>query len=513
MVDFPDPRKVHAVPIPRVGGIGIIVGALASMALWAPIGAMLSTYIFGSLVLLVFGALDDSHELGHYVKFIGQFIAAIVVVYVGGVWVSSMPFGYILPAAIGKPFTVIAIVGMINAINHSDGLDGLAAGESLLSLGCLVYLAQLAGNFSVLIVAVAVIGGLFGFLRFNTHPARVFMGDAGSQFIGFSLGVLTVALTQEDNPGFSMALPALILGLPVIDIIVVFMLRIYHRMNWFRATKNHVHHRLLEIGYDHYQAVVIIYSIQAFFVVSALSMKFAPDWVILSLYSAVCIILFAALFVAERKGWRAGNPNEKSDLAVFVSVLRSRHVLDRWPIRLVHVAVPLYFLWSAFWVGVVPTDFGWTAVLITALLMLGLVLRRRASAGYMTRVAVYGLGASLVYLVQRSSESVPGNFDVLRVGFFVVLAIAIGLAVRYVRDVEFDTTPTDYLLVFLVIATAIFAQEGLQISHLGGMVAQIAILFYGCELIITRQDRRWIKVLNVSAVAAATVIIFKGVLS
>ena len=512
MVDLPDPRKVHAVPIPRVGGLGIILGALASAALWASFGSMIVTYVFGSLVLMLFGALDDSRELGHYVKFIGQFIAAITVVYVGDLWVSSMPFGYVLPAAIGKPFTVVAIVGMINAINHSDGLDGLAAGESLLSLGCIVYLAQLSANLSVLVVAVAVIGGVFGFLRFNTHPAKVFMGDAGSQFIGFTLGVLTVSLMQQQNPGFSMALPALILGLPVIDILAVFALRMYHGMNWFRATKNHVHHRLLDLGYDHYQAVVIIYSVQAFFVAAAMSLKFAPDWLILSLYLSVCVILFAALYAAERSGWRANKPNQKSELALFVSTLRSRHILDRRPMLLVHVAVPMYLLWGAFWVDNVPVDFGWTGLIIAALLLTGLVLRRSPVAAYITRVAVYGTAASLVYLVQHHSEGLPENYNLLQTVFFIVLALAIGFAVRYMRDAEFNTTPTDYLLVFLVVATAAFAQDGQRINDFAGMVAKIAILFYGCELIITRQERQWNKVLSFSASAAVGTLVLKALM-
>lgn len=513
MVDLPDPRKVHAVPVPRVGGLGIIFGALAAMALWGPPGMMAATYIFGSLVLLFFGALDDSRDLGHYVKFIGQFVAAISVVYIGGVWVSSMPFGYVLPASIGKPFTVIAIVGMINAINHSDGLDGLAAGESLLSLGCIVYLAQLAGNVPVLVVAVAAIGGVFGFLRFNTHPAKVFMGDSGSQFIGFTLGVLTVCLTQEGNPGFSMALPALILGLPVIDILAVFALRIYHRMNWFRATKNHVHHRLLELGYDHYQAVVIIYSIQAFFIGSALLLRFAPDWIILSLYVSVCVALFTALSVAERNGWRANKPNEKSELALFIAQLSSRHVLDRWPMLFIHIGVPFYLVWSAFWVGSLPADFGWTGLIIATLLLAGLVLRDSSFSGYLTRVAVYGAAASLVYLVQQHSRNLPGGYpEAFLMGFFIALGLAIALAVRYMRDVEFNTTPTDYLLLFVIVATAVFAQEGLQIDNLGGMVAKIAVLFYGCELIVIRQHRIWNKVLSFSAMVAAGMLIFKGIL-
>ncbi|MBT8440174.1 MAG: undecaprenyl/decaprenyl-phosphate alpha-N-acetylglucosaminyl 1-phosphate transferase, partial [Gammaproteobacteria bacterium] len=128
MVDMPDPRKVHARPVPRVGGVGIVLGALVPIALLLPLDLPLASFIFGAIVLFAFGALDDCRELGHYVKFVGQFIAVITVVYVGDVFVTQLPFmgGEPVSEAIGRPFTVFAMVGMINAINHSDGLDGLA---------------------------------------------------------------------------------------------------------------------------------------------------------------------------------------------------------------------------------------------------------------------------------------------------------------------------------------------------------------------------------------------------
>src|SRR5262249_48046267 len=127
MVDQPDPRKVHAHPVPRVGGIGIALGTIVAVALLVGLHGWLAYYVAGALVLVVFGALDDSFEMGHYAKFAGQIIAVLPLVYLGGLWVSSVPFlSQPLPPALGKAFTVFAIVGVINAINHSDGLDGLA---------------------------------------------------------------------------------------------------------------------------------------------------------------------------------------------------------------------------------------------------------------------------------------------------------------------------------------------------------------------------------------------------
>ena len=141
MVDLPDPRKVHTIPTPRVGGVGIVIGSLIPILLWVPLDNAIVAYLFGALILLVFGLWDDSRELGHYVKFIGQFVAVLAVVYYGDVYVKTLPFADLEPISptIGKPFTVFAIVGMINAVNHSDGLDGLAGGLSVLSLSCIAY--------------------------------------------------------------------------------------------------------------------------------------------------------------------------------------------------------------------------------------------------------------------------------------------------------------------------------------------------------------------------------------
>jgi UDP-GlcNAc:undecaprenyl-phosphate/decaprenyl-phosphate GlcNAc-1-phosphate transferase len=135
MLDNPDARKVHTTPIPRVGGIGIVMGALIPILLWSPLGDIVRAYLLGSLVLLVFGAWDDARNLNPYLKFIGQIIAASAVVFYGDVYIASLPFMDMepLPDYVAKPFTVFAIVGLINALNVSDGLDGLAGGLSILS--------------------------------------------------------------------------------------------------------------------------------------------------------------------------------------------------------------------------------------------------------------------------------------------------------------------------------------------------------------------------------------------
>ncbi|MGI9301481.1 MAG: glycosyltransferase family 4 protein, partial [Gammaproteobacteria bacterium] len=216
MLDEPGERKVHQQPIARVGGFGIVLGAAAPLLLWLTTHPALVWFLFGAAVLLVFGAVDDRYNISHYYKFIGQLIAVVPLVTLGDVYIDRLPLlaGVEVAPWIGQALTVFAIVGMINAMNHSDGLDGLAGGEALLSLIAMCFLAYaflgsvgptpIAGMDSAVVTGVvalvlgtAAIGGVLGFLRYNTHPARVFMGDTGSQFLGFSVGFIAVLMVTR----------------------------------------------------------------------------------------------------------------------------------------------------------------------------------------------------------------------------------------------------------------------------------------------------------------------------
>lgn len=512
MVDHPDSRKVHAVAIPRVGGIGIVAGSLASLLLWVPIEPWLLSYVFGAVVLLAFGAADDSMELGHYPKFVGQFIAAAAVVYWGGLWVSHFPFLVEpLAPAWGKPFTVFALVGVMNAINHSDGLDGLAGGESLLSMGAVAYLAYLAGGADVVILAAVVIGAVFGFLRFNTHPARVFMGDSGSQFIGFSLGVLVVLLTQRVNTDLSMALPLLLIGLPIVDILAVFGQRIQGGMNWFRATRNHIHHRLLDLGFSHYQVVVLIYLWQGSMVVCAILMAYESDLTVALAYAAWCGMAFMLIVLAERRGWRAGEPAPAEKVPEATATSPGGNVMPNWralPLTLIKVAMPAYLLLGGLLSVSVPGDFVLVAACVLVLAGFSLVLKEGAVRQSMLRIALYLGGACVVFLSQGSQE-LAGMVARMEEGFFVLLGLAVAFALRLEGARGFRTTPLDFLMVFAIVAAAL-SGHGLPDGSAGtAMIVRLAILFYAAELAISRSGQRERPVSQWSLIGASLLLLGK----
>jgi UDP-GlcNAc:undecaprenyl-phosphate GlcNAc-1-phosphate transferase len=510
MIDRPESRKVHAVPIPRVGGIGIVIGTLLTILLLLPLDKSLIAFLFGGLVLLGFGTWDDSRELGHYVKFIGQFVAVLAVVYYGGVYVSYLPFfgSEPIPEAIGRPFTVFAMVGMINAINHSDGLDGLAGGETLMSLAGIAWLSWLAGGVTATMIALATIGGLFGFLRFNTHPARIFMGDGGSQFLGFTLGFLAIVLTQEINPALSMALPLLMLGLPIADIIAVFMQRVYHKMNWFRATRNHIHHRLLDLGFQHHESVIIVYSVQALLVLCAVNMPYESDVLIIGVYLAIVAAVFLSLYAAERTGWQVRGKADKAPLEGAIEAAKGNSWLLGTLYNVIIYAISAFLVGGAFIATSIPVDFAIMAIAIFSLLMLRLL------TGYRLwflplRLLVYVAIIFVVYLLNTYQPVYLTGADLITYIFFGVLITAIGLSIRISGEGNFNVTPMDYLVVLAVLILVVLANRQVVDSLMTAIALKSIILFYGCELILSRMKVLW-NVFTVSALLSLLVVSVRG---
>lgn len=512
LVDMPDPRKVHTVPIPRVGGWGITFGILLPVVLALKLDPLLQSFLLGCLTLFVFGIWDDARSIGHWAKFSGQLLAVGVVVFYGDLWVSRLPFiDGPIPAVIGKPFTMFALIGVINAVNHSDGLDGLAGGESILSLLALALLGHMSdNNVLMLSIALTTIGGIVGFLRYNSHPAYVFMGDCGSQVLGFTLGFLVVYLTQVANTAVSAALPLLILGVPIADILSVLYQRIRGGMNWFKATRNHVHHRLLHIGFDHYETVVIIYSIQAAFVVSAVLGRYQSDAMIVLLYAFGIVALFFALALAERAGWHVRRPQgTESRLALAIARFKASSAISRGPMLVITAITPLAMLLGALWVVQIPPDFALGAAAVAAVLALQLLWPRRSPL--LLRVALYATAMFPAGVLISEPSVTPRIANALVTAVIILLALAIVAYMRVGGKRRFQTTPTDYLIVCGIAALIVFG--GIDVSSRNVVEAVLfgTVLMYACEIVVgsdsAARGRRW---LAGASLGALLLISFRG---
>lgn len=488
-IDLPDARKVHSQAIPRIGGIAMIIGVCVPVLFWLPLDQKYISLLLAFLVLLFFGLWDDRSNLHYRIKFLGQLLAVLIVVIWGNVVVHNVPFlNHQLPDFIAIPFTVFALVGITNAINLSDGLDGLAGGTTLLSFCMIAFIGFQSGNADLVILCMAVAGAIMGFLRHNTYPARVFMGDTGSQFLGFSAGVFVVILSQQVNLAMSPVIPLLLLGLPILDTFAVMAQRIYEKRSPFSPDKNHIHHKLLALGFDHYEAVLVIYVVQCVFVGLAFILRYESDILILSFYvvfSALALILFHR---ATRTGWRMhANATKESFLRQWINWLSSTGMLETIPSWLLKAGIPLYMLFAILVPPHIERDI---AILALGLLVLFVLVVGLSSIVTMIEKAiVYVLCVLAVYFLESSIISVSEYTDIINI-YFVMLAIAFAIKVRFSATRSFQVTPLDFLVVLLVLVVPNLPEFSGSDLPLGDSAFKLIVLFYASEAVLSGITRR-----------------------
>jgi len=301
VVDKPNHRKVHTTQMPRLGGVAIYLafaGALLISGLWGGFSQWQSNAVYGLLaggtIIVLIGALDDKFELSAKVKFAGQLAAAAVVVIGFDLKVQflNIPFGsaYNLEDWISIPLTIFWIVGVTNAINLIDGLDGLAAGVSGIATATMLALAIMMGNVTVAMISALLLGGIIGFLFFNFHPAKIFMGDSGALFLGFALATLSI-LGFKQATVVSLVVPILILGVPLSDTFFAIVRRVLNKTSIATPDKSHLHHCLLQVGFSHRQTVLIIYGMSFVFAVCAVVLSQWFQWL------TVLIVIFVLLLM------------------------------------------------------------------------------------------------------------------------------------------------------------------------------------------------------------------------
>ena len=516
VLDEPNSRKVHAAAVPRVGGIAIVLGAMLPLCLWVDLDRSVVAYLAAAALVFVFGIYDDRRELSAAAKFLGQLLAVFVVVYGGGLKIASYTLTdrIPLPEFVGVPLTVFFLLGATNAINLSDGLDGLAGGTSLLGLAAIGLLATSLGNADVATIAIVASGSILGFLRFNTYPARVFMGDAGSQFLGFTLAVLTLMLTQKADVVLSSALPVLLLGLPIVDTVMVILQRLREGRSPFSADKKHIHHKLLALGFDHHEAVAIIYGVQALFFLAAWFTRYEPDPVILTAFAALAGGVLTALFCAGRFDWRWRKeppiaPASDSALARTIAWLVAPNRLPLWSLRVAVLCVPAYLLAVAFWTQAVSYDLAWLAAGVGAALVVGAVAARHSARyEWLVRGALYVAALVAVYLDHQDSTDSP----LLRTAKWLILPFlvaAVAARMRLSPDRRFKLTALDVLLIFIALVVPNLPGVTGAPRDVGFSLGKLVALVYGIEL-CADQSRVAQTLLAVGALAFCAIVLIRA---
>lgn len=310
-VDQPDERKVHQVAMPRIGGCAFFLAFMISTVFILKVPAPYTGIVLGGAIIFIVGLLDDVYQISPWLKLLGQCLAAVVAMSFGVVvYFVTNPFeGMFLLGNLALPLTFLWIVGITNAINLIDGLDGLAAGISAVAATTMGVVALLQGLDLVFMVAMVLVAALIGFLPYNFHPAKTFMGDCGSNFLGFVLAGLAVCGMTKSTAVISLIIPIIILGIPILDTLFAIVRRLNNRTPIFRPDKDHLHHRLMALGFSHRNTVLVIYAISAFF--GALAIVFSlTNMTRVSLLLALVLIIVVLL--AEKIGLRTGSHAEAS---------------------------------------------------------------------------------------------------------------------------------------------------------------------------------------------------------
>ena len=307
IIDNPkqDDRRVHKAPTPRVGGIAIVAGVMISILLFyilsffieLQIDRRLMGYVLGAGVIIIMGFVDDMKNLKPLYKFLLQLIAGMVI-YVFGISIVGIKIPFIYPHFIdfgiwAFPITLIWVLGITNAVNLIDGLDGLAAGiSSIASASLLVIFAISGAPIEAIIITIALVGATVGFLPYNFNPAKTFMGDTGSNFLGYTLATVSIMGMAKGYTILAIVAPLIVCGVPVFDMVFAIIRRLVKHQKLTAPDKGHIHHRLLKHGFSQRQAVLILYGLTSILGIIAVTLVTG-----MTRQGILCIILAIIIWI------------------------------------------------------------------------------------------------------------------------------------------------------------------------------------------------------------------------
>ncbi len=304
-IDRPDARKIHARIMPRTGGLAVYLAFTMTVLITTPLSKPIIGLLVGGTLILILGLIDDVKDISPRVKLLGQILAAGVLVAFGvKILFVTNPFGSLLYLKwygfdFGIPLTILWIVGVTNAVNLIDGLDGLAGGLASIAAMTIAVIAWYEGQFLIVLPAIALSASVLAFLKYNFYPAKIFMGDSGSLFLGYMLAGMSVIGLTKGAAVFSVFVPVLILGIPIFDTLFTIVRRFINNQPIFEADREHLHHRLLAIGLSHRQTVLIIYVVNCLLGASAVLLTFLTTAQAFAVFLGITILV---LISANRVG-------------------------------------------------------------------------------------------------------------------------------------------------------------------------------------------------------------------
>ncbi len=513
IMDLPDARKVHERPIPRSGGLAMAVGVVIPILLWIPLAPAYRAMLSGMVLLSLVGFIDDLRTLGWQQKLAAQIVAAGIVVFYGQMEIGTLGMIGDQPLYLSRyasiPLTMLAIVGVTNAVNLADGLDGLAGGICLLVFATIGYLAHTQGDSSLTIGSAAMAGAIVGFLRFNTYPATIFMGDSGSYLLGFAAAVMSLILTQRPEGGPAPALPLLFLGVPILDTLMVMGERIAAGVSPFKPDKKHLHHRLLALGFTHKEAVTIIYVLHSLLCYGAVAIEDLHFLRIVAIFLGLLAAASLTLYSLEARGWHfKRRPFLQLERRAFFRD-RTQTLLVERPFRVLSRLSALYLLVLAALPAALPREVGLACLGLAALLV---VLSLLSKGGFQVglRLSLSVMLTALVYhLYQDAAFYDSLLLRRVHAAFLGVMAVLLASYVKFGQGRYFRVTPLDAITVLMAIVIPTLPLDVVAQYRLGPVAATLIVLFLSFEAVLERLGERW-GWLSLSVLAALLVAGVRG---
>lgn len=507
LIDKPGERKVHLLAVPRVGGIAVVISFIFAVFLLGPSGSpILKGIVAGAIIVAMVGLLDDYSSLNPYIKFVGQIIAASVALIISGLSISQIDIFGLYKIELGflsYPFTILWIIGITNAVNLMDGLDGLAAGIVSIALFFLGLIGFLQGHFILVFICATLLGSTLGFLKYNAHPASVFMGDVGSYFLGFILSMLTLVGAFKSAAVMALALPITILGLPILDTVWAFSRRILSGKNPFSPDKLHIHHRLMGLGLGHGLTVMFMYGIATFLGMVAVLSVYQYQFKEMSLLIVGVSMVFAAFklvtYVRNRPTLKSLFKSKISPVPVSVFFsLRLTLFLPLIIRNLIIVALLLNI--------VVLTHTNSEGVIIGIVLVSGLVyLYLTSKSSWYEQFMMFILFLSGAYIIFTAEQVIDPVFlgNISAEVFSNVLYSLIGILILMNIVIKrlsgnFLSNPFEFFILLFVISLNILPPLIVQEYHLAAVSIKSIILFLGYRLLLEYHLQRSRRIVYVS---------------
>lgn len=512
LVDKPGERKVHTTNIPRIGGVAVVAAFILPVLLFAPMSPVMKGILSGAIIVAIVGLLDDILQLNAYAKFAGQAVAAGIGMAMSGLVINEIDVFGIFKLDLGYfayPFTLVWIVGITNAINLMDGLDGLAAGIVAIALFFLGLIGFLTNQYLILFISATLFGALLGFLKYNSHPAQVFMGDVGSLFLGFLVAMLTLIGSVRSAAVMTLALPLTILALPILDTAWAFTRRILKGTNPFSPDKKHIHHRLMNMGLGHGLTVMFMYGVATLLGILGVFSVYQYEFRDISLFIVAAGMVAAALklitFIRRRPTLKhLFTKKVKPVPAGIMWLLRVTLLLPLIIRNLIIVALLLNVVLLVY----TPVE----GIIIGIILFAGILyLYLTHQTDTYEQFLLFFLFLAGVFIIFSSEQMIDpvilfGNFsaEVFSNVLFSVIGVLIILNIL-VKQISgnFLSNPLEYFILLIVVCLNLLPPDLTMEYHLAAVSIKSIILFLGYRLLLEYHMQRSRRLIYVTLLVIA----------